>query len=920
MLPPPVSADITKYKSNLDDFLSKKYVDQSLLLGFTAVVQSKFSQWIQDDVAAYYESVHAADATTPQAQEPSAFVLIQLLELLWGKFLHPIVKFYQRQHADLYIQSVDSLKDKKKGNFKIVEMRKLNETFSKFVKSSTSAYRSILVHLMAQYDNPLLPKNYLLDVDVATGDQMKKSTNSDFNANLTFVLYHCLLGLGNLNRHSATITVTYVSPCKSVSSYYKHLKQQDRNVSSLKHYEPALQYYQKCIGLLPALNEPYNHIGVIYNSVNAKFDATLWFLRSQFTRIPNYVVGKVNLATIFKKPWLEGAFASVKLKHPRKMCEDDVNIWLLRIVAQFFFSSFYKRSFNLEVAEKELTGVLFSNPETTKFVKNPELIQQHLTVLVCFFCWADAENNQTARKRLGFFFMSYLNGYLRDVAELKGDKDAHLPNLRFILAFLRKQTALFSFDRGDINHSVAKAVNALILNEHEKQAHRLAILNDAFVAQDLPTRTHYFAEDVAFKDFGPIGYQFKDFQDNRLFTSDYVGPLFGGAYFSKAQGIPLFLDNYAVQQIDKEYELNSEKLDTEGKRKLKADLIFNASEALENDMRFCAIAKQVSDNFGDLTLDDYSHLLQVKVEVSATPNVKNSNKKKAPKQKNEKKAPEKPKKDLASIIREGPSKKQLSKELPKKPEQKETQPEENEVQVANLSTDYSTSNVAPSSIEEIELMIAGHAQSFRQPNGSRSIDTEAGLSDMVNSIIDDSYQDKSNDVVIPDSQDSLDILRSSTQVPQTALDGTQHIQAASTQQDRFAQPFGHDSSQMPGHDFLMVQPMMAPPMGQTPHIGYGSMAPHSQFLQGPPQPFGYPQGYGMPMYPGMAPPPPPQQSGMPGSTQMPDFQQYAGIYGQPPGGFGMYDAPQGPWARPGQAPWNYYNGNSQGSQNFGSSQ
>lgn len=898
MLPPPVTADIQKYKSHLDDFLSKKYVDQSLLLGFNAVVQSKFSQWIQDDVARYHEKQHSG--ATPQNQD-AEFVLVELLEILWGKFLHPIVKFYQRQHADLYLQSADTLKDKKKGNFKIVEMRKLNETFTKFVKSSTAAYRSILQHMMASYENPLLPKNYLADLDIATGAG-KKCSNSDFNANLTFILYHCLLGLGNLNRHSATITVTYVDPCKSVNAYYRHLKQQDKNPNSLKHYEPALQCYHKCIGLLPALNEPYNHIGVIYNSANAKFDATLWFLRSQFTRIPNYVVGKVNLATIFKKQWLEGAYTSIKLKHPRQMNEEDINIWLLRILAQIFFSSFYKRPLNVETAEKEIIGVLFCNPETTQFVKNPEFIKEHLTVLICFFCWAEAENSQSAKKKIGYLFVNYLNAYLRDVAELKHNKDVHLPNLRFILAFLRKQTGLLSFDRGELNHSVAKAVNAIVLNDLEKQAHRLAILSDAYLAQDLPTRTHYFAEDVNFKDFGPIGFQFKDFQDTRLFSSDYVGPLFGGEYFSKAQGIPLFLDNYAVQQIDKEFELNSENLDTESKRKLKAELIAQASESLENDMRFCAIAKQVSNNFNDLTLDEYSHLLQVKVEVSATPNVKGI-KKKSPKPKAEKKAEKK--KDYASIIREGPKKPEESKKLPKKPVE-----EDNEVQVANLSTEISTSNVAPSSIEEIELMIAGHAQSFRQQNGSGGIDTEAGLSDMVNSIINDTYQDKSNDVVIPDSQDSLGALRTSTQEP---VDATHQIQAASTQQG-FSQQLHQGSPQVQGHEFLMSQPMM-PPMGQTPQLGY-SMA-QSQFLQGPAQPFGYPQGYGMPVYPGMAPPPPPQATQMPGSSQVPDFQQYASIYGQPPGGFGMY-GPQGPWNR--QAPWNYYGSSSQSSQNFGSSQ
>lgn len=909
MLSPSVSADISKYKSQLDDFLSKKYVDQSLLLGFTAVVQSKFSQWIIDDVAVYHKEIHAS-SETPQGQETAEFDLIQLLEQLWAKFLHPIVKFYQRQHADLYFQSVDSLKDKKKGTFKIVEMRKLNETFTKFVKTASTGYGSILQHMMSTYENALIPKRYLADLGFESGQNLVKSTHLDFKANLTFVLYHCLLGLGNLSRHAANFTVTYVNPCKSVASYYKHLKlQQDANNKALQSYQPALEYYYKCIGLLPALNEPYNHIGVIFNSVNSKFEAALWFLRSQFTRIPNYVVGKVNLATIFKKPWLDAAFANVKLKKAKDLTEYDVNIWLLRIVAQFFFSSFYKRPYNSEAAQKEFIGVLFSNPETSNFVQSPNIILNHLIVLICFFCWADAEDYQSGKKKLGYFFVSYLNSYFRDVAEINCNRDIHLPNLRFILAFLRKQTALLTFDKGDLNHSLAKAVNAIILNDQEKQSHRMAILSDAYVAQDLPTRTHYFAEDVAFKDFGPIGYQFKDFQDSRLFASDNVGPLFGGEFFPKAQNIPLFLDNFAVQQIEKEFELNSEKLDSERKKNLKNDLVAQASESLENDMRFCAIAKQVSNNFDDIAFDEMSHLLQVKVQVSATPVIKNGRKSSpASKKQNKndkKQSDEKRKRDYASVIREGPTK-QKAKELPKPPVPPKAATDD-QVQVANLSTDYSTSNVAPSSLEEIELIIAGHAQSFRQQSaaGSKSINTEAGLSDMVNSLINDTYQEKSSEhVVIPDSQESLGGLK--TQIPD--------IQASSTQQNQtLSQQITatHESPQVQGQGFQMPQAMNMTPQMPISQFAYGSMMHQNQFLQGPPQPFGYPQGYGMPMHSAMAPPP--------FSQGQPDFQQYANIYGQP--GYNMYGDTQGPWVRPGQVPWNYYGGpSSQTSQNFGSSQ
>ncbi|SGZ54821.1 CIC11C00000003441 [Sungouiella intermedia] len=356
MSSPSIISDISGYKTQLDEFLSRKYVDQPLLLGFTAVVHSKFSNWIQSDIESYYDQTLQTQNGQPN---PVSFALIQLFETMWGKFHHPIIKFYQFQHAELYNALIGTLKSAKP-EFKAVEMRKLNETFTKFIKSANDFYHNLLQKLMLKYNVLLIPENWFSRINIKTSENGLKSPNPDFDANLTYIVYHCLLGLGNLARHSTQISVSYAQPCKSVSEYYKCIKnQKSTNTEAKLKYSTAMQYYSLCLGLLPTLNEPYNSQGVIYNNLKMKFNATILFLRSQFTRIPEYPVGKHNLDTIFTKPWLEAAFHETAQKKPSELGKEDYETMLLKIIKHYNYRDARLGSFNVEKAQHDLLNYLF---------------------------------------------------------------------------------------------------------------------------------------------------------------------------------------------------------------------------------------------------------------------------------------------------------------------------------------------------------------------------------------------------------------------------------------------------------------------------------------------------------------------------------------------------------------------------------
>lgn len=744
MILPSISSEIDNYAAQLSGFLSAKYVDQALLQGFITVVQAKFYTWILADLASF----KAQFSSGPAQVDTTNLALIDLLQLLWSQFHHPILKFYQRLHAEMLALLVEALKAEKnvktkkldkgkpKSQFRVVEMRKLNEAFVKMTLLASSFYSGIVLLITLSYANPLIPSKYLDELNlqsIASNYEITAKEESleltlqesasatqpnllDLHSTLSYAVFYCLLNLGNLSRHLAQVNVTYFQPGKSVTAYYKFIKDSS-SVTEManKLYKKPLLYYFKCIGLLPTMHEPYNHIGVIYNALGEKFTAAIWFLRSQFTRDTANTVGKYNLQSLFTKPWLEQQYTATTRKLQVTFNATDVNNIFMRIISDHFFSAAFNKPLYQCKVENDLLEVLFLKSATRHITDIPSLITDHLTMLICFLTMAEQENKKDIASKFGSFTAKYFERYLSHVCSRPIESqniEPVLRNARLILAFLRKSGGnLCAVHSKNLVPRFADLMNT-ICDADDGEAKILAI--ELFENGGSPVRSHYFGEDVKFKDFTPIGCQFKDFNDEHLFASGNIDLLFGSYYYTESGKIPSFLDNSAVQKIHKEMELESQPNQLQ-------DLIAHECTHYEMLMRISAIVTTVKKIFGSKIFIENERFTSETVEVPAT-------QKQATKPT---KAPQK---------------------IKSKKGKKLAQPQTQEL----VTTDEA---VAPESFKEIEQMIIGHAPKL-DIKKEGDFGQDLTFAQMVDDIVSDDRTKAARDI------DNAGLKRSASKEPQ----------------------------------------------------------------------------------------------------------------------------------------------------------
>lgn len=834
MASPSIRLEISNYKNQLDGFLSKKYVDPSLLLGFTAVLHSKFSAWIEKDIETYY---HQTNVETQNGQpDPVNFDLIQLFETIWGQFHHPIINFYKLQHIELYNASVSTIREKKP-KFKLVEMRKLADIFVKFVVQSRQFYDNLAKKLIGRYEFKLVPQRFFVAGGYEVPLDTLKSLNSDFDANLTYTVYQCLLGLGNLARHNTQIHLSYTQPCMSVANYYKYLKMpKDLVADRQTRYNAAIQYYTMCIGLLPTLNEPYNHIGVIHNLMKQKMTALYWFLRSQYTRIPDYPIGKHNMDLIFQKPWLEGAYRDTFKKKVADYSEEDIEVLLLRIMKFHFYNEKSSKQLYYEKTQSDLLDALFPVGKPV-FDLPPAKITEQLVILFCFYALAKQQKPRATQEKFSSFVSMYISRYLRSVLAPSEETSAYflryvLSNLRLILAFVRKNKELARFP-----DEIAQALNfSLALCDEEIRS----TIAESCAELKTPVRSFYFSEDVQFKDFSLIGYQFKDFDDLHLFVSGSVNGLFGAQYLVEAGKIPLFLDNDAVQRIMKESELTG--ADDSARMN---EVLIEISRYMSS-LRVGAVSVSALNVFEKkLAFDkEKQGFAAEKVHVPATqfsPAEAEKKAKKAAKAqaKKEKLRALKKEQEQLGVKIEGKSETSSSPE----PTREIFKPVSNPVTIAKAP--------APSSLEEIELIILGHASGFTKSqsqaqsqsqvqNQSQSTSAplnEANLAELVDSIVDDQEPKRDYETfkIAQRPHPGGNILQPNL-LTQPIEQGTQ-IMAPQIQPNIAMNP----SQNAPGSSFLTGTQVLQPPMPtRFPSPAYHQQLPPNMPMY-PQQNFGFPQ-------------------------------------------------------------------------------
>lgn len=905
MIPPSISSETDHLARQLDDFLSPKYVDQALLQGFVTVVQSKLRAWISADLVL----LRSMYLDTPAQVNTAHVVLIDLLQFVWARIHHTLMKYYQQQHAEmlaLLAEAVRSYRSKKilllllrddakstksaltaklNSNFRAVEMRKLHETFLKFVRSASSFYGGIASEILSSYDNPLIPKHYLdelkLDTLCTKAEQIQEEERlnhieskiellfclNDFHSTLSYIIFNCLLNLGNLARHAAQIELAYAQPGKSITEYYRNLKNggPDLGVVSSVYCKP-LTYYSKCIGILPTIHEPYNHIGVIQNALNEKFTAAIWFLRSQSTRDTNAAIGKYNLHSIFTKPWLEQLYNEVIHRLHREITTADANVILMRIVADYFFPEAFTKPFYSCKVETDLLTSLFEKPETTKIAATPSLVSDHLVMLICFLTMKAEGNIHDSTAKFTAFVARYFERYLfyvsRKTLEVKKVEPV-LQNLRLILACMRKNHQFCKQRGSELIPSLVRVLNQIVdIDDKDEKEKAL----DSFREGRSPVRSHYFSEDVKFKDFSPIGCQFKDFNDEHIFSSHNIDLLFGLYFYTDSERIPSFLDIKAIQRIKKEWETNNSQVKQQ-------ESIGRECQRYENLMRVNAIVVLSKKLFAPLILIQGDTFVQDKLEVKAIQKPRTvreeGNKASKEKKKLKKNQGRKQKEKIA-----GSSQTHFRFES-----QSETHSQSGIRSQSQISSQFqiSSQNLKPSLEEpsvsqtflEIEQMIIGHAPKLL--TCEKEISCEPLLEEMVDSIVEDKSGNETGHVTnMPEeTQKQYDQTRQknnpflqvrvlhptavSTQLEETSIE---HEYLQAKQEQQFAPiSFSHYCPGMPPPPEYFRQypqaqtPMVPLSMGYYP-LGYPGAPNFQMQIQGMPtgpHPNNY-YPYGTPAY------------------------------------------------------------------------
>ncbi|RLV93493.1 Protein EBS1 [Spathaspora sp. JA1] len=816
--------EILAYKNQLNEFLGRKFPDLSLLIGFNTLLQSKFQTWITSDLKEYFSDIE-------NGNDDASFNTMKYLETIWNDFHYPTIKFFQHQHQILFQDVQESFKncqlEGRANQFKTkpVEMRKVNDNFIKFSKQVFQFYLGLLKYFTTKFSNSFIPCDFLKHFNLIVSENAASCKDNNFQANVLYLIHRCVLSLGDICRHQTFVELSYVQPVSTNREFFKFrsLTTFEKTKIFLPKFSKAIQYYKYCIMLLPALNEPYNHIGMIYNLVEDRFEAIYWFLRSQFTRIPDYKLGLSNLNNVLKKHWFTTALVDIVNKNTERQfkIEDSLNIYLICLMGYFYYPQQYKNGPNL-VKKLSFSKIeseffkCFSNNFSNLIETDKEncILTTQLTVLFSFVELCNSNEDPEVPNKIIRFTFRYIERIfdcLKEFDQFDGNKSANIYIiLRFILNWLKENKSMYlTFEsRKQSMLGLCNILNKMVITSGNEN-----IKNKILAQSNRPTRKYYFWEDVHFRDFKLIKYQFKDFKDDALFQINNINFLVGDYSQLLSGNIPTFLSpekqeflaDCNPKEIAREIEcyendLRIHALLTLGKRLLFASSSFEVSLD-ESSLRFSAKEKAKINQ---------SKINEVK-EIKKKEEVKNNGR-----QETKNSQVEPPQKKIS------PRKKISRTPTPSVEHKSQTNSEEISGPQVRV----------PVSLEEIESFISKHTKELKSGiENAQEVDTEEiqqeepeiKLHNMVDSLVDD---------------DSITISQGSTKLNSSIW---KHETVKEENQPRFADNLTHPIQpsfiQYPTTNYSQYfYPQMSvypPPPGQPQQFPYQS--PQQQFpVQFPP--------------------------------------------------------------------------------------
>ncbi|OUM55260.1 hypothetical protein BVG19_g4766 [[Candida] boidinii] len=350
---------ITINQDKINDILNHRYTDESLLFGTIIFTQSKVQSYIltefESQVKSKFIDTNNDNATgiSNNLQDLNSKYLTpgNIVDKVWIAIHHPTIKYFQSQFYYLDKESRkltngnnnsningnginsnnntnnnsnnninnnhnsnNNRRNDKTLNYKSVEFRKLFDSYVKFISKCYSFYFNVIHSLINKYNLSIyipikkicstlkfelskdviknlidLPPATITDNDshISNNNNSNTDTRNEVVSEIIYTIHKCILFIGDLSRYRTLIAKTYL-PLNSISK-------EDNN-----NYSKSIELYKLSLLVLPSLGDPYNHIAIIDNLKDDKFNVVYNFMRSCLTTKPS-IIGFNNLINFLSK-------------------------------------------------------------------------------------------------------------------------------------------------------------------------------------------------------------------------------------------------------------------------------------------------------------------------------------------------------------------------------------------------------------------------------------------------------------------------------------------------------------------------------------------------------------------------------------------------------------------------------------------
>lgn len=573
-------AENTKIKSadvSMDEFIAsnKKLMkeifshsfttDDSLLFGTLSLLQSRCGSYIIDYISREEDGSELEKSKPFElAQKPiSDLSPEEVIDHVWIDIHHPSIKYFQGKFWQMIKPQRKDRRGKKGyrgrrngsySNGATVELRKLFDRFVRFVGRCRSFYFDVLHNLLSKYDIsvyiPVKKVCSTLRLDDSTDIKEDKTIPEvETVAKIVYIIHKCVLYIGDLSRYRTFVAKTYL-PSTAISKA-------DNN-----NYSKSIELYKLSLLILPSLGDPYNHIAIIDNFKDDKFNVVYNFVRSSMTSSP-LKIGFNNLINLLAKQPTQNPilhkFESRNSLDRKTITKNDrmelLKLQFLVLLNYYFLPDKWRMKDGLLVKGYDITTIendfyhLLGELDFHKQIFNDFYFKQLVVLTGVFEMLIDKKMSHSDLKQSPQIISSYLDFMFRYILTLmkivlanwdKGSlspaiSTSLLPTIRLLLCWLKERelAKCYLLQNLPCSTALAEIYNNVqkFFNENPNVLDRIdqGLYKDLFANQKLfehrPMRNRLFKEDVTLKELKPINFYMSDFDDDHLYRKDEAATL-----------------------------------------------------------------------------------------------------------------------------------------------------------------------------------------------------------------------------------------------------------------------------------------------------------------------------------------------------------------------------------------------------------